>query len=788
MAYEAHIRKDVDGTQYHQSLEAHNRNTASYAENCLEGVDLGQAAYLAGLMHDAGKYKKEFQDYLADENGIRGSVNHSFAGCRMLLEHFHGKSSNQYEDVTAELLAYAVGAHHGQFDCVDEWGKNGFLHRMQKKEISYSESQDNFIRYCADWMELEARFKRAHQQLQRVYDQLVEAAVQSGDNGQLMFQIGQLARLLLSAVIEGDRRDTAEFMSGSPHLQLLHPEGCFWAPYLHHMEVKLEEFPQDTEIQKARRKISELCRIRAESPCSVCRLNVPTGGGKTLSALRYALAHAEKWNKERIIFVTPLLTILEQNAAVIHQFIGDDSIILEHHSNVVRTEEPAETLDLHELAAESWDSPVIITTLVQLLNTMFSGKTTSIRRYHALCNAVVVIDEVQTVPDKMLSLFNTTVSFLSRICGTTFLLCSATQPCFDQAEHPLCFEDGCDIVPYEKKLWQPFRRTRIQNPGAMRLEDIPGFADGILSKCGSLLIICNKKSEAEFLYRQMASDDLNCYHLSSAMCMAHRRDMLQKIEGSLHDYCKTGRRTLCISTQVMEAGVDISFGSVIRLAAGMDSVVQSAGRCNRNGENPTGGDVYVVPCMDENLSMLREIQNAKLATLALLNKFSRNPEELENDLASDASVAEYYRKLYSSEDQGYQQFAVGRRTLFDLLSGNSAADEGDENQEFTLHQAFKTAGNLFKVLDNDTEDVIVPYGDGKSLILELNSGTDEMTPEKLRYWAFRAKPYTVSLYDYQKQKLGSAISSVNGILILQSEYYNNATGLVFEPETIYLEV
>lgn len=788
--FPAHIRNstcDGEDRPLIQPVQEHCRRSAEIAGACLQRAGLYHAAYLAGLVHDCGKFTEEFSTYIErayrGEPVQRGSVNHTFAGCRLLLEHFHAPISTDYRDVTAELLAYAVGAHHGQFDCIDGQGNSGFAHRMQAA-IHYEEAKSNFLKLCADWTELEEIFEKAHEELVPIYEKI------GAEEEQQMFCLGQLARLLLSAVMEGDRRDTAEFMDGRRY-PTMQTGRLFWESHLEAMEGRLEKFQQTTPIGVARSRISALCREAAGKPEGTYRLNVPTGGGKTLSALRYALAHAAKWGKRRIVFVTPLLTILEQNAAVICEFIGDDAAILEHHSNVLHTREDSETLDLQELAVDSWEAPVIITTLVQLLNTLFQGKTTSIRRYEALCDAVIVIDEVQTVPNRMLSLFNTAVNFLSRVCRTTFLFCSATQPCFEKAEHPLFLGSGAQLVPYQEELWKPFRRTVIQDSGAMRLEQIPAFVQQILRQTKSLLIICNKKSESEYLYQHIASAAVDCFHLSSSMCMAHRRAVLENINASLAANAATDRKTICVSTQVMEAGVDISFGCVIRLAAGMDSVVQSAGRCNRNGESNTPVPVYVLQCADENLGQLREIREGKKATIALLHQFQREPEKFEKDLASDQAVAWYYQKLYQNQCPGYQQYTVeSGGTIYDMLSWNDGCVDADTPaaSQYTLRQAFKTAGDLFEVMDDSAQDVVVPYGDGEKLIRELEQLPEDCSPAALRSWSQRVKPYTISMYPYQKDKLAEGLRSVRGVLVLQPEYYHCQTGLVLNPESAFLEV
>ena len=413
-----------------------------------------------------------------------------------------------------------------------------------------------------------------------------------------------------------------------------------WAARLAYLEEKLQGKPHNGEIDNARQKISETCGAFAEKASGIYRLNVPTGGGKTLSSLRYALAHAKQFGKKRLIFTSPLLSILEQNAKEIRKFVGDDRLILEHHSNVVQTDTSQDALDECELLVQSWNAPIILTTLVQLLNTLFDGKTTSIRRFQALCDSVIVIDEVQTVPTKLLSLFNLAIQFLSEQCRATVVLCSATQPCVERAEHPLRRAPE-EIVPYDEALWATFRRTELQLAGGRRLDELPEMICTLMETTDSLLAVCNKKSEAAYLLEHTRSAEYRSFHLSAAMCMQHRRDVLDEVQAAL------GRKekVLCIATQVMEAGVDISFGAVLRLAAGMDSIMQAAGRCNRDRESETPRPVYVVNCTDENLGMLRDIRRGKDATLALTEAFSASSERFDGSLFSAAAIRYYYAAL-----------------------------------------------------------------------------------------------------------------------------------------------
>ena len=467
------------------------------------------------------------------------------------------------------------------------------------------------------------------------------------------------------------------------------------------------------------------------------------------------------------------------------------SLILEHHSNVVRQKRETGTDELapNELIAENWNSPVIITTLVQLLNTLFDGRTTCVRRFQALCNCVLVIDEVQTVPLRMLSLFNLAINFLSNICGATVVLCSATQPCMEAAAHPI---EGSlkDLVPYDPVLWAPFRRAQIVDAGHRRLDEIPEFTQSILWHTTSLLVICNTKRQAGFLYQELQQDGVICFHLSAAMCQAHRRAVLTQMATALEDSRRGGKKILCISTQVIEAGVDVSFGTVIRLTAGMDNVVQAAGRCNRNGESDEPMPVYIITCSDENLSALQEIQDAKAAALQLMSAFRRAPAQFDGDLASDVAVACYYKNLYGGMSKGGQDFPRGKKpSLFELLSGNTTyVSDLPGMEQFGLHQAFKEAGRAFQVFDQDTTDVLVPYKDGAKIIVALGSPTVQRDIGKQKVLVEQARPYTVALYQYQVEKLKNGLTPyLDGtVLTLSPEFYSEKTGLTMEPDDLGL--
>lgn len=787
--YLAHISQD----KRKQTVAEHCRGTAQYASDSLKAVGMSDTAYLASLMHDMGKCKEAYSSYLksavdGDANAKRGSVNHSFAGARFALDRWHDSEELGYEEITAELIAFAIGSHHGLFDCVDERQNSGFYHRQTKEGIGYKESVENYLQQCAPKEELDARFAASVHEMTPIIGKISTLSQQEDvelANGETFFYIGLLARMLLSAVIEGDRRDTAAFMSGDSLPR--YPENMrqIWSDCLARVEAKLNSFSMDKDINRVRRAISDTCASFADRPGGVFRLNVPTGGGKTLSSLRYALTHAKRWNKSRIIFTSPLLSILDQNADIIRDYIGDNSLILEHHSNFAEPENTLEQLQNFELLMDSWEAPVIITTLVQLMNTCFSGKTSSVRRFHSLTNSIIVIDEVQTVPTKMLTLFNLTVNFLSEICGATVVLCSATQPGLESVQHPLLRKPD-DIVLPVPGLWDVFKRTEIRDAGCLRLAALPQIIENSLQECNSLLVVCNKKDEAAFLFREMRNKGYRCFHLSAAMCTAHRRTTLQALETALEEAKTGGKKLVCISTQVIEAGVDISFQQVIRLTAGMDSVIQSAGRCNRHAEQAEPAPVSIVQCMDEKLFHLQDIVWGKNATIALLDAFRKNPERFQGDLSSKKAIAFYYTLLYNNMEADYQDDVTKEYgSIYHLLSDNPKyADANCENaNRYFLRQAFGLAGKLFQVFDQNTTDVLVPYEKGRDIREQLINATQihgAKDWKEIKGLIEEAKGYSVSLYQYQLDKLlqlGAVMPLFEeSVFVLADGFYDEDTG------------
>ena len=785
MIYPAHIKFNADGKKIYQTVAEHIENCALYASK-RSVPNFASAVYIAGFLHDIGKYTATFKEYIEKavegEPVKRGSVNHTFAGVRFVMERWHTGSRSK-QSLVCELIAFAIGAHHGLFDCIGENGKDGYSYRVEKEDINYEEAKCNFLSQNVNLDKLDLSFDIAQEELMTAIRQL---QTYCHNETEVRFSFSMIARMLLSAVIDADRRDTAEFTHDFT-FTLKEPTKDTWQTCLDTVEQKLFEFTQKAEIDKVRSEISNQCRLAAVYESGVYRLSVPTGGGKTLASLRYSLATALTHAKKRIIFVTPLLSVLEQNAAVIRDFIGNDSLILEHHSNVIREKKQSDTLDENELLFETWDAPIIITTLVQLLDTLFSGKTTCIRRMNALAESVIIIDEIQSVPRKMLSLFNMAINFLGTVCNTTIILCSATHPCLEIVKHPVHFKAPEELVPYNMDLYQVFRRTNIidhRKQGGYSIDELTEFAVKCAQKEGNLLLVCNKKAETTALYQKLSKlTNMQVYHLSTSMCIQHRIDTLKTI-----NYCLDNKKpVICVSTQLVEAGVDFSFACVIRVSAGMDNVIQAAGRCNRSGEYGRTCPVYIINIKQENLSNLKEIQQAQTAAEAVLEQFRQTPDVFGCDLSSKESINDYYKRLYRENAVDAQDYPLPKidTTIFSLLSDNKDFwFHCDNKDKYTVVQAFCTAGENFRVFEDNSIDILVPYGKGVELIADLCSERAKHNFVYCKEKLEESKRFTISLYEHEIKKLWQkgGLKSIwdDAILVLNSTFYSSELGFCHE--------
>jgi len=526
---------------------------------------------------------------------------------------------------------------------------------------------------------------------------------------------------------------------------------------------------------------------------------------------------------ERIIYAIPFTSIIDQNVDVVREVLEPNSfcwipgtkkrmpsdatqkmlepsgvesgsIVLEHHSNLMPEEENWKT----KMLVENWDAPVVYTTNVQMLETLFGAGTRGPRRLHQLANAVLVFDEIQTLPVNCIHLFCNAINFLVERCGTTVVLCTATQPLMDMVEQSkgaLRIPPGNEIMPGVGELFRKLKRVEVLNrrkAGGWSNKEVATLAMEEAEKANSCLVIVNTKKSAQAIF-QLCRDEktaMPIYHLSTSMCPVHRRAILSEIRQRL----KAEEPMLCVSTQLIEAGVDVDFGAVIRSVAGLDSIAQAAGRCNRNGRRDIG-HVHVVNLSEERVDMLVDIACGQRVTERLLDEFEKDTARFDNDLLGPTAIACYFN-YYFAERRGEMDYPVGDKvlghddTLLNLLSANpQAADEHEKTKgvppKLYLRQSFMAAAKAFKSIDAPTRGVIVPYGKaGEDLINEMK-GT--YLVEKQFKLLRKAMQYTVNVFpnDLQKLLVAGAVREIQEgveIFYLDSRYYYEDFGLGLIPK------
>ncbi len=759
----AHIRESDNAVQ---TVYEHSKNTALLTERFLEPMGLCSVGKLVGTLHDAGKLRKKFDDYIHGRTNLtRGSIDHSYAGAKYL----ESLSGDEIRTKTAAIgMAHTIVSHHGLHDWIDSDYEDYFLKRIEKTD-GYDEIISNIGEILSD-IDIDSLFKKA---VEEWYSAALK--IKTNDPMERFFYIGMLERLIQSALIDADRTDTADFMSGRDTVRFCAAK-ALWEQIDRNIDEKLSGFSERTDaISMQRRSISDRCAAFAEHKVGACRLIVPTGGGKTLSSFRFAVKQCKKYDMERIFYVAPFMSILEQNSDVISDLCGEENF-LEHHSNIVAEIDNDEELKAYQLFTESWNKPVIATTMVQFLNALFSAKTSAVRRMHMLSNSVIIIDEVQSVPLRCTNLFSLAVNFLTKVCGSAVVLCSATQPTFDKNERSLLLDDKPDMIEDYEKDFEVFHRTELSpelEKYGYDLDEAADYCEKRFEENGDLLLVVNTKKQALEMYLRMKeklSDKANVIHLSTNMCPAHRKERIEQLRSALDRELPV----VCITTQLIEAGVDISFSCVVRALAGLDNAAQAAGRCNRSGEKGRVCPVYIINFKGENLGSLEEIKSAKRISE---NIISYNKDA---DLLSVNKQSEYFDRLFKAYSDKLDYPAHGT-TLLELLSTNHRKWEVRKSPYKGILQSFKTAGGIFSVIDNNTKNIIVPYNkEAVRIIDELNG---DLQPFERAALLRKAQKYTVSVYVGMESDLiemGALFENSEGICSLDKRFYSSEYGITTE--------
>jgi CRISPR-associated endonuclease/helicase Cas3 len=802
MSYIAHIRESDKKVQ---TVESHLLEVKDLAESFGEKLGVKHLAGLAGMLHDLGKYSDEFKEYIlkAVNNPAappkRGSVDHSTAGGKLLYELYHtGSKVNPYKGLAAEVVGNAIISHHSYLqDFLSPDLDSNYLKRVQDKELTeYSTAKQNFFKQVMSEGDFYKYVDQAAVELEKY---LSKEPVENWGR-QLMF----LTKFIFSSLIDADRTNTRLFEENKKDDSLKKQEELFEVYYERLME-KIHSFKDhpsaNTPINRLRTEMSDQCDQFAENPSGIYTLSIPTGGGKTLASLRYALKHANLYHKKRIIYVVPYTTIIEQNAEEVRKILLDDDNILEHHSNViedenVNDESQSGRMNVHQklkLAKDNWDSPIIFTTMVQFLNVFYAKGSRNIRRLHNLSESVIIFDEVQKVPISCVSLFNLALNFLKTYAHSSIVLCTATQPALDFVEHKLEINTDAEMISSLDHVIEAFKRVEIIDQATnetINNEELSNFIGTKIEEVQSVLVILNTKSVVKNLYQLLKEKEIGIpiYHLSTAMCAAHRNKILDNIRQHL----KKGNKIICISTQLIEAGVDISFECVIRSLAGLDSIAQAAGRCNRHGEKEIQ-NVYLIDHEEENLVHLKEIKVGKQVTRKILIDMKRDRTSHGGDLFSKQAMERYFKEYYTELSTNLNYFIPElKKEMTELLTATknissyhqAYCHKEGKNFPLFLVNSYKTAAEHFYVIDNNTTSVIVPYEEGKDIIAELNgNGSIEDLTSLLR----KVQQYTINLYRNELDQLAKndgLVSYLDGkVLVLKEGAYNEEFGLNIENDS-----
>ncbi|NQT57373.1 MAG: CRISPR-associated helicase Cas3' [Bacteroidetes bacterium] len=798
-------QRDKDGQK--QSVSEHLIAVSKLARISTGKIGLPLIGELCGLLHDLGKYSQEFQHYInsalgnidpdaeeyVDANGKKGKIDHSTAGAQHVWQKLQEGVS--VRSLIAQIVSLSIASHHsGLLDCISPDGLDKFSIRIGKNDnkTHYTEVVENCEKPILSRIheiiivpDLIHEFEDAEKKIKRI--------TKVTHN----FQRGLLTRYIFSCLLDADRTDTADFERPDDAALRFNSQYPAWENFIFLLEKRLTLFKNRNIVDEIRAIVSMECHNRGKDNQGIFSLTVPTGGGKTLASLRFALQHAHKHNLDRIFYIIPYTSIIDQNVREVQKIFHSLSerygveLVLEHHSNLTPENRTEQETTTQKLLSENWDSPIVFTTSVQLLETLFSGGTRSARRMHQLANSVIIFDEIQTLPVKTVHLFNNAMNFLTDVCNSSVLLCTATQPLLhkvDRKKGAIALSKEGEIISNIHNLFAKLKRvnvidrTRVEGWSS---EDVAGLIKDELEKSRTVLTIVNSKKSAKELYILCQNFDATIFHLSTDMCSAHRVEILNEIKEKIDPENENIEKIICISTQLIEAGVDVDFGSVIRYLAGLDSIAQAAGRCNRNGRRDFG-EVSIVNHATENINKLKEIKIGQDVTTRVLSEYKNSLSDFGNSLLSPQTIERYF-EYYFFNRKDLMSYPVSSNknvqedTLLEMLSKNEKAVRIHNNSE-PLPQSFATTGKLFKAIDSYTQGVIVPYGEGKEIITELCASQDISKEFKL---IKRAQRFSVNCYDYTIKSLdaGGALYNIqdSGIFYLDDEHYSSSFGLSLEP-------
>lgn len=686
------------------------------AEACGLPRELGE---WAGWLHDLGKYSEEFQEVRMVRGDNRPFIQHACHGAWVAWE------AHAYE------VALSVAAHHATCPTPET------LRNLVR-------GPEDCFKEVGTVRERAARFA-ALAEAEGVFSGNPPATPRDTDRLALDLR----TRLLLSCLADADRLDAEAW--AYPYRGEVRAKTPLLEPLIRlaALDVELDRIRETNRgaphVREARDQVMAAARAAGTIDQGFFSLTVPTGGGKTLASLAFALEHARAHGLRRILFVLPFLAIIEQNVDVIRSAVGDrdgsQGLVLEHHSNVA-SEEDDDGQDIaavrRRLLAENWDAPVIVTTAVQFFESLFAAHPTRLRKIHNIPGSVVVFDEAQTFPPGLLTPLVGMLRQLADGYRCSFLFCTATQPALDLEVGAGTSRDVLlpagrlrEIAPNPPRLFAALERVNVEWPReAARLTMAEVAA--AMAEARQALAVVNTKAQARSLFEALLVHDEDAVHLSTRLCAAHRREVLAGVTQRLGE----GRPCLVAATQLVEAGVDIDFPAVWRAFGPLDAIAQAAGRCNREGRLPSPGRVTVFRPEDDAVPgdeyrRGRDVTQQMLATRGI-------------DLSSPATYREYFERFYNTGNSDAHRI-MGKRDALD----------------------FPAVADAFRIIRDNTRPVLVPWGGGREWIAKLDRGY-EPTPADLR----RLQPFMVGLYpgEMNAGRAAGVVHDIGDIAVFRGDY------------------
>ena len=700
MRYIAH----KDGER-EQSIKEHLEGTAERAGEFAEKFGKKEWGYCCGMLHDIGKYSEEFQRKIQEDTNDR--VDHATAGAQVCKER-----GGYYS-----ILSYCIAGHHaGLPDYGNTAMSSSLCGRWKKRICDYHAYKDEIKIPKLD----------------------TDPIVFSKDRN-MDFALGTFIRMLYSCLVDADFLDTESFMKNGDTGR---NSGESMETLQNRLEKHISEWLKNTDIDTIngrRTEILKSCIKEGKQKEGIFRLTVPTGGGKTLTSLAFALEHAVKNHKDRIIYVIPYTSIIEQNAQVFREILGEDNV-LENHCNV--DYESSEEFKPMQLASENWDKPVVVTTNVQFFESLFANKSSKCRKLHNIANSVVILDEAQMLPMDYLKPCTAMLQELVDGYRTSIVLCTATQPTLDAffRENALIKE----LCPRMEEQFQFFQRVNYQNLGKIRWDDLLEK----LKRENNALCIVNTKKAAQMIYKEIDGEGI--YHLSTSMYPKHRKRVLKKIRERL----KNNEKCIVISTSLVEAGVDLDFARVYRQIAGLDSMIQAAGRCNREGKRKLSDSMVYIFDLEESYPVQSQRQQMDVSK-GILQDYA--------DIADLKAITDYFTRLYH-----YRGTSLDKKKIM------------DEFQKMECN--FAKVAKEFRLIEENTRMIFInrePEAD--ELLQELR--IKGVTRERMR----KAGQYCIQVYDNEKSE-NSFFDKLNGAGMLKpiseemQDFYELAAGEQYSEE------